>query len=294
MKSPIQTIEGRWSFYLKRDDLLHPHFSGNKARKLYTFFQSGDSIDTVVSYGSLHSNAMYSLSALAKLKKWRFIYYARLDSKALRHPKGNLAGALANGMELRSIEYLPIDNHNYLSHTIQRGSTLIVPEGVRCVEAQEGIKLLAQEIKEWGRDVKVFLPSGTGTTALFLQKYLALPVFTVACVGDSNYLKEQFFALEPDERYHPTILEPPKRYRFGRLYKELFILWQELYEHTGVVFDLLYDPVGFATLLHHDLLNKKLLYIHQGGLKANETMIERYKAKFDTITKKKESYADTL
>ena len=284
MDSPIQKIEGKYRFYLKRDDLLDPRFSGNKARKLHFFLKSDLAVDTLVSYGSLHSNAMYSLSELAKLKKWRFIYYAAIDEKALQNPKGNLAAALENGMELRSIEELAIDDPNSLSHVVQKGSTLLVPEGVRCKEAQTGVALLAKEIEEWEGEARVFLPSGTGATALFLQKHLGLRVYTTPCVGDERYLKEQFFALEPDSKYHPTILPPPKRYRFGRLYKELFSLWKDLYEHTGVEFDLLYDPVGFATLLHHDMVDERLLYIHQGGLKGNETMIERYKAKFATIT----------
>ncbi len=242
-------------------------------------------IKEIHSFGSLHSNAMYSLSFLAKSKGKTFIYYARSDP-SLHNPKGNLKGALENGMILRPLEEWPYGKE--LSHLIFIDDRLYIPEGGRCPEAQEGIAILAKEIEEWvkkeQKSPKIFLPSGTGTTALFLQKYLPFPVYTIPCVGDEEYLGEQFVALDPTAPC-PIILSPPKKYRFGRLYLELFELWRELKKQTDVTFDLLYDPIGFATLLYHDLLDEDLLYIHQGGLMGNETMIERYKAKLDKIAK---------
>ncbi len=283
--SPIQRLAfaGR-SFLLKRDDLLHPHLSGNKARKFH-FLQQEQDIKEIHSFGSLHSNAMYSLSFLAKERGISFIYYARLDP-SLKEPKGNLKAALENGMLLRPLEEWPYGKG--ISHLIFIDGRLYIPEGGRCPQAQEGIAILAKEIVEWAKKKRttptIFLPSGTGTTALFLQKYLPFRVYTTHCVGDERYLEEQFEALDPTAP-KPTIVPPPKKYRFGRLYPELFALWQELKTQTGVTFDLLYDPIGFATLLHHDLLDENLLYIHQGGIMGNETMIERYKAKLDKIAK---------
>ncbi len=289
--SPVQRVcfEGR-TFYLKRDDLLHPIFGGNKARKLYYFFTASLPIKQVVSYGSLQSNAMCAIAALAKMRGWKFLYYARINQKLLQNPRGNLACALAYGMELKDIAQMPeSDRRSILSETRIEKGCLFIPEGARCQEARVGVARLAQEIKRWAirRDIVVFLPSGTGTTALFLQKELqrsGIVVMTTPCVGDRQYLKEQFFTLEPDERFHPTIIDPPKRYRFAKLYPELFSLWQRLAKETGVVFDLLYDPIGFAALLHHDLLAQNLLYIHQGGVLGSVTMEERYKKKFATIS----------
>ena len=286
-RSPIQKIRllPGYECYIKRDDLLDPVLGGNKARKLHFLLTNPPAIDEIVSFGSLHSNAMAALSVVARRFGWRFVYYAKLDPRVLAAPAGNLKLAIENGMELRSIERFPLKEYNHLAHAFVEDRRLIVPEGVRCKEAQEGVRLLAEEIMEWarGRRYNVFLPSGTGTTALFLQKYLGMPVYTVACVGDAGYLKEQFALLEPDTTYHPTILQPPRKYRFGRLYRELFELWQKVRHSSGVEFDLLYDPVGIATLLEHGMVGENLLYIHQGGLLGNETMIARYKRKFDTI-----------
>ncbi|BAF69679.1 conserved hypothetical protein [Nitratiruptor sp. SB155-2] len=312
--SPVETVRYKnLSFYLKRDDLIHPDFSGNKARKLHYFLEHDfPYIKRVISYGSMQSNAMYSLSVLAKMKGWKFEYYARINEQLLQNPKGNLKAALKNGMKIKDIgnwEFSIVlaslwgcqashsnGNFGLLSECVKLDNVLVVPEGVRCKEAEEGIQLLAQEIVEWTKkenikNLNIFLPSGTGTTALFLQKNLSrfpipnsqFQVFTVPCVGDKEYLKKQFFVLEADEKFHPIILEPPKKYHFGKLYKELFAIWQELKEQTGVEFDLLYDPIAFKTIISNSRFPIPFLYIHQGGLKGNETMIERYKKKFDTI-----------
>lgn len=281
--SPIEqiTLFNR-NFYIKRDDLLHKDFSGNKARKFHYFLENDfPNVDTIVSFGSNQSNAMYSLSVLAKLKNWKFKYFINhLPSFLKEHPNGNYKYALLNGMRLivdedfKTTKYEPNPNE------------LFIEEGGAVREASFGIEQLANEIKEWKKEnniqnLKIFLPSGTGTTALFLQKFLDDEVFTAPCVGDSEYLTYQFSLLEKDSSYYPTILSPKKKYYFGKLYREHFILWNEIKKSTNIEFDLLYDPIGWNTLQEHLEIFKdcEVLYIHQGGLLGNETMIERYNRK---------------
>jgi 1-aminocyclopropane-1-carboxylate deaminase/D-cysteine desulfhydrase-like pyridoxal-dependent ACC family enzyme len=129
--------------------------------------------------------------------------------------------------------------------------------------------------------LNIFLPSGTGTTALYLQKYLPYDVYTCACVGDDKYLKLQFNNLETTN--HPKILKTPKKFHFGKLYKENYEMYKKLKEQTNIEFDLLYDPIGWQTLLQSDLIkhNREILYIHQGGLIGNITMINRYERKLN-------------
>jgi 1-aminocyclopropane-1-carboxylate deaminase/D-cysteine desulfhydrase-like pyridoxal-dependent ACC family enzyme len=232
--SPIETIsfEG-YSFYVKRDDLLHLDFSGNKARKLHYFLQNNFShINKIVSYGSAQSNAMYSLSVLAKMRGWEFEYFVDHIAEYLKeNPHGNYKGALDNGMQINvgSIE----------STDILDDKTLFIEEGGRQKEAEFGIKFLAEEIVEWQKknnikELNIFLPSGTGTTALFLQKAFVgegtprPTVYTCPCVGDEAYLKKQFLELETDEKYHPTILTLEKKHHFGKLYKENYKIWLKL------------------------------------------------------------------
>jgi 1-aminocyclopropane-1-carboxylate deaminase/D-cysteine desulfhydrase-like pyridoxal-dependent ACC family enzyme len=275
--SPLEkiTFRGR-DYFIKRDDLLHEHFSGNKARKFYHFLtNSFPKIDTIISHGSAQSNAMYSLSTLAKMRGWKFLYYVNhLPSYLVAHPIGNYKEALENGMEI--IIGKPTKAHYH-------DNVLFIPEGGAMKEAKEGIKLLAHEInsafKE--RKIDIFLPSGTGTTALFLNRYTDFEVYTTPCVGDEAYLRAQFLELEPDREKHPHILNSEKKYHFGKLYREFVEIWVELKECSKIEFDLLYDPKGWLTLLANaSHFDNEILYIHQGGLLGNESMLQRYGRKF--------------
>lgn len=283
--SPIQNIKyNNINFFIKRDDLLDNNFSGNKARKFYYFLTNQlDNIDTIISYGSNQSNAMYSLSVLCKQKNYKFIYYTNHISDFLKNnPNGNYKFALQNGMNI-------IEDKNFDKTNIKvKNNQLFITEGGAIDEAKYGIKILANEISSYIKEnnlkkIKVFLPSGTGTTALFLSKYLSIDVYTCSCVGDDEYLEKQFLQLEKNKLLHPTILKKEKKFHFGKLYKSNYTIWLDLKKQTNITFDLLYDPIGWQTLFYNkdniDLNN--ILYIHQGGIIGNITMLQRYKRKYN-------------
>ncbi len=263
-------------FILKRDDLISQDFSGNKARKIYWYVHNlPKNIDTIVSFGSVQSNAMYSLSVFAKEMGLKFRYYANhIPTHLELYPKGNFLNALNNGMEL-------IEGYDNIK---TKENELFINEGIANKEAFYGIKKLAEELEQQldGKEYQVFLPSGTGTTALFLNKgFMELgadnfKVYTTPCVGSSDYLKKQFLALEENEKFHPKIINTQKKYHFGKLYLEFYQIWLELQKETGVEFDLLYDPKGWIAVFENKKLFNNLIYIHQGGALGNVTMLERY------------------
>jgi len=298
--SPVESIvvDGK-RFHLKRDDLIHPDFSGNKARKfLYWLHRDLPHVRKVVSYGSVQSNAMYSLSVLAKMRGWEFEYFVDHIPGWLReNPVGNYRAALENRTIFR--EQVAVSSEQLGVSSSRFGEEILfIHEGGRQKEAEEGIRILAEEIIQWQQEksiekLTVFLPSGTGTTALYLQKNLKLltphsslftHVVTVPCVGGSLYLQKQFAMLEPDDRLWPRIVDLPKKYHFGKLYREFYELWLELYRQTGVEFDLLYDPKGWLALLRqYEEMEGEILYLHQGGLKGNESMLPRYRRKYPEL-----------
>ncbi len=284
LNTPIQKSHFcDFDFYIKRDDLINEDFSGNKARKFYYYLVNDfPNVKKLVSYGSNQSNAMYSMSVLAKMRGWEFEYYCdHISSYLKENPNGNYKGALENGANIIDLQGLP---RPFLE---TKDDILYIPEGGYIQEANFGIKLLADEITEWiklqnGNNFKIFLPSGTGTTALFLQQYLNYPVYTCACVGDEDYLRSEFLGLESDEKLHPKILKTTKKYHFGKLYKNLYLLWLELHSKTMIEYDILYDPIGIETMINNrDVFgDSNVIYIHQGGLKGNITMLERYRRKY--------------
>ena len=269
------------TFLLKRDDLISQDFSGNKARKIDWYIDNlPKNLKTIVSYGSVQSNAMYSLAKFSNLLGLQFRYYANHIPSFLKdNPVGNYKLTLDLGADI-------IEGYNSLE---VGENELYIKEGIATKEAFCGIEKLALELIEQldGKEYQVFLPSGTGTTALFLAKALKvhgtdnIKVFTTPVVGSREYLLEQFRELEADKNYYPTIIDTKKRYHFGKLYREFYLLWLELQNEIGLEFDMLYDPKGWMALLEHIDKFDNLVYIHQGGILGNATMLERYKRKYD-------------
>ena len=163
------------------------------------------------------------------------------------------------------------------------GDSLFINEGVWQPQAETGFISQARQIERWadaeGKVVDIFLPSGTGTSAAFLAKHVKFDVFTCPCVGDADYLKSEIEALTPNSK--ARILQPPKKYHFGDLKPELYQIWREVCEQTGIEFELIYDPVGFLTMMANPgAFKNEILYIHQGGALGNISQKLRYERKF--------------
>ena len=286
------------NIFIKRDDLLHPEFSGNKARKFKYFLDNELSeVQKIVAYGSCQANSLYSLSVLAKLRNWKCVYYVdRIPQHLMDCPSGNYAKALNNGAEIKLFPERTFDGDNQkeawlISEYSNHINCLVIPEGGRCEFARHGVHELASEIHQWAinndiKELKVFLPSGTGTTALFLQEYFyinnsSIQVLTCSVVGNDEYLIKQFMQLNSNKCCHPHVLPKPQRFHFGKLNKKLFDMWNWI-NQSGIEFELLYDTVGFITLqaFIDEFQSSSIMYIHQGGLVGNETMLPRYLRKY--------------
>ncbi len=289
--TPVEKITfAKHAFYIKRDDLLSAAFSGNKARKFYYFLNRDfPGKNKIISHGSPQANSLYSLSVLARIKHCSLDYYVdHIPSFIQQNPNGNYQAAVKNRAHIIALKQTETHRSvvDYIQQMILPTATnaLFIPEGGQCKEAEPGVQILSQEINQWAEaqnihKLNIFLPSGTGTTAFYLHKNTRFKVLTCACVGSEQYLIQQFKLLDPLSSDHPVILPAGKKYHFGKLYEEFYSLWQQLYSETGIEFDLLYDPLGWLTLLNY-IKNTgdktPVLYIHQGGLLGNKTMLPRY------------------
>ena len=268
-------------FWILRDDLIRGEFNGNKARKL-AYFLNLNPINRFISHGSSQSNAMYSISVLAKMRGVKFIYFTHhICDFLLKNPCGNYAAALKNGMEI----HLSDNPCQSAKNECKDSQDIFIPEGVAMSEAELGFKDQAKIIMDFAKKIgikfDIFLPSGTGCSAAFLAKNLDdMSVWTTPCVGDSNYLKREILSLDPFSKVN--ILSPPKKYHFGKIYAEIYVIYKELLDSCGVEFELLYDGVGWLTLMANlDIFKGEILYIHQGGMLGNITLLDRYRRKFD-------------
>lgn len=280
--SKIDKIKiGNFSFYVKRDDLLGV-INGNKARKLAFFmdneYKKGQKL---ISYGSSQSNALAALSIFCKQRSLKFIFVCEKISSFLKqNPQANYALALEN--EALIFENLEFKHRRDKALSFLEEGDIFIEEGIAVKEAEYGLKILAKEIqtqsKELGIEFDIFLPSGTGTSAAFLAKNSDFNVYTCACVADEAYLKLQISALAKFPK-NLHILSTSKKFHFAKPYRELFHIYNESLKN-GIEFDLLYDCVGLLTVLENkNIFKKPLLYIHQGGLLGNYSMLKRYMRK---------------
>ena len=305
--SPVHTMnfEGQ-QIYVKRDDLLHLQFSGNKARKFAYFLECDLPNNTkLVGYGSPQANSLYSMAALAKLKHWQLDFYVDHIADHLRlNPIGNYKEALCLGANIinladkKNVGALSCENFIKKKVLPNAENTIYVPEGGRCQYAEYGVEQLGREIALWKQSFEdndkklvIFLPSGTGTTALYLSKYFYntnsnVSVYTCAAVGGREYLKKQFLMLEENALFHSNIIELNEKFHFGKLKRASYEMWLKLCQ-SGITFELLYDPMGFIALKHYfendyDGLSN-IMYIHQGGLLGNQSMLPRYQRKYPEL-----------
>ncbi|WP_457598486.1 pyridoxal-phosphate dependent enzyme [Hydrogenimonas sp.] len=285
--SPVEPFRWRGlDLFVKRDDLIDPRFSGNKFRKLYTLFKlPNERYRSVVSYGGAQSNAMLSIAYLAAMKGWHFRYYVKEVPKWLKErPVGNLARALELGMQLHEIP------HGAFYDTVERvrasleSAELFIPQGGADPVAAEGVAKLAEEIVAWARRTgverfSVALPSGTGTTALFLAKSLpeTVTVATTPVVGDEETLLRQWAKLAPEGGPLPKILHSFGKHPFAKPHPAFLKVYRELKE-GGIEFDLIYAPKMWIELGRAAAsLPGPILYIHSGGVSGNLSQLQNYR-----------------
>jgi len=287
LPSRIDMVQFRGrTFYVKRDDLIDTCLSGNKYRKLYALIQTPKHTYTkVVSYGGGQSNAMLAIACLCRFKGWEFHYYTKSLPKTLKsEAEGNLELATKEGMIVHEVPHVLFTQKIEELRALREESTLLISQGGADEIAKEGVYKLADEINEWKTEKQletlcVVLPSGTGTTALYLNEALGknVKVYTSVLVGNETYQLEQWKRLS--EGPYPEIFSSKKKKKFAKPYDEYLEIYQELQESTGITFDLIYAPCTWIEMCENLDANENILYIHTGGVSGNGTMLERYRYK---------------
>lgn len=277
-QTPLQSFDfASRTIYIKRDDLLHPLFSGNKARKFASLLRLDLSDKTLISYGGNQSNALQSLSSLALLKGSKLIYFTTPFSKALlEESEGNFAYALSSGV----VEFIqtPLPQEEAQNYALQNPQMLFIPQGGSVELAMEGMRELSEELKSQTAHLHspiFFYSSGIGTASIALAQY-GLEVWTALGAGKIEDLLERVNAYERK----PKILQSTFHTPFGKPHKRVWEVY-EMWRKEGVEFDLLYDCVLWVKLLENleKFRDREIVFIHSGGLMGNITQEKRYRLK---------------
>lgn len=278
--SPLQ--EAIWcdrKVYIKRDDLLHPFINGNKARKFKTLLEDNLKTKAIISYGGNQSNAMLTLSYIAKLKGYEFIYVTPPPSKTLEQSfEGNFALTAQNGTKFEFYKPSNIDMLKCRALEISKiYDGFFIPQGGVCEISKTGIYELALELEKDIRNLKnpaIFYVSGSGASAGYLSEFLPC-IFTTPAAGDATYLKQIFLDMKISSS--PKILGIKQKIPFAKPDIRLWEIYQEWLK-IGIEFDLIYDCLGWLCLKENlsDFDKRDIVFIHSGGLSGNPTQIKRY------------------
>lgn len=262
--------------YIKRDDLLHPYFSGNKARKFFSLLAQNLQGKILVSYGGNQSNALMSLSALCEIKDCTLIYFTPPFSEALiQEMKGNFAFA-QNTKRVRFVQ-TSFPQEEALSYHDQNLESVFIPQGGSVELAMKGMRILSDELKVQTCHLNhpvFFYSSGIGTASLALAQY-DLDVYTALGAGKMEQLQRYF---SPYSK-RPNILETVFYTPFGKPHQEIWNIYQEWLK-VGVEFDLLYDCPLWINILGNvkKFEERDFVFIHSGGTFGNITQQKRYKS----------------
>ena len=279
--------------WIKRDDLLHPHISGNKYRKLKYNLEEvkRQELDTLLTFGGAFSNHIAATAAAGHEFGVKTIGVVRGDELALdleqtitNNP--TLALAYQHGMKFKFV-----DRKSYrLKHTEpfiadlrkEFGDFYLVPEGGTNKLAIKGTEEIIGE--DESKFDYICSAIGTGGTISGIinsvknhQKVLGFPA-----------LKEDFLHNEINKYVNNTDnWELVRDYNFGgfaKITKELVLFINDFKEQTGLQLDPIYTGkmlFGIVDLFKKDFFKKgtKILAIHSGGLQGIDGMNTRLKNK---------------
>ena len=294
MEAPLQKLhdplleERGITLWIKREDLLHPHISGNKWRKLKYNLQAAQEQQkcTLLTFGGAYSNHIAATAAAGKAYGFKTIGIIRGEEHMPLNP--TLSFATSCGMELHYIsreKYRQKQDKAFLQElAIRFNDPYIISEGGTNNLAVKGCTEIVQDINI-NYDY-VCCASGTGGTIAGIIAGLAgeKQVLGFPALKGGEFLKQEIEELVINysgQKYSNWQLVT--EYHFGGYAKvkpELveFIQWfQGQHQvplepiYTGKMMYGLYD------LIKQDYFEKgsTIVAVHTGGLQGNAGFRER-------------------
>ncbi len=273
------------SLYIKREDLIHPHISGNKYRKLkYNLQQAkSESKTTLLTFGGAFSNHISAVAAVGKEDGFKAVGIIRGDElgndlhKTLT-TNPTLRFAYECGMQFKFVsrtDYREKTSDEFISNLKEEfGDFYLISEGGTNQLAVKGCEeILASETAEFET---VCVAVGTGGTISGLinsaethQQIIGFPA-----------LKGDFLSEEIQKYTKSTNWLLNCEYHFGGYAKttdELIIFINQFKEETKISLDPIYTGkmlFGIVDLINKNHFKKgsKILAIHTGGLQGIEGM----------------------
>jgi len=282
-------------FYVKRDDLIHPEISGNKWRKLkYSILHAEQQkFEGILTFGGAYSNHLVATAAACQLNNLRSIGIVRGEELTIVSNE-TLMRCAEYGMELHFVSRSDYSLRNEKMYqeelTSLFPSMYIVPEGGA---NYLGIIGCSEILAETSNDFDIVVVA-QGTTTTSAGVLLSLPedstLWVVPVLKGFNSLAEMkalftYSAFESETvKDWLSKIEILNEYHFGGYGKyntELIDFIESFYIETGIPLDPVYTGKSMFALLKEiqkqDLRNKRILFIHTGGLQGAKSIFEKEK-----------------
>ena len=156
------------NLWIKREDLIHPHLSGNKWRKLEFNLKEMkyQQKKGIITFGGAYSNHIYATAAAGQLFDFSTIGIIRGEATLPLNP--TLSFATKAGMKLDYVDRTTYRNKNELKkiYQVQYPDYYLLPEGGTNIYAIPGCARTVVELKEQLPELPdyVCLACGTGGT----------------------------------------------------------------------------------------------------------------------------------
>jgi 1-aminocyclopropane-1-carboxylate deaminase len=303
LPSPLQTLnhplltEKKITVSVKRDDLLHPHISGNKWRKLkFNLIEARkQGINQLLSFGGAYSNHIHALAAAGYYFGFKTSAIIRGEPHYANNP--TLKQAQKWGMQLHFVtrkEYKQRNEIEYIQKLqLKFPDVLIVPEGGSNSLALPGVAELCDELNVQcnQRIDHIFTATGSGGTLAGLiagfssnQKKDATKVTGIAVLKQADYLIERVNNLLEQAKTQDTPhWQLQTQYHGGGYAKvspqllDFCLLFEQQTQipiepiYTGKMFYALFDLVKQDYFKPGD----HIITLHTGGLQGLQGLKER-------------------
>ena len=302
--SPLQRLQSSFldnagiQLYVKRDDLIHPQFGGNKWRKLKfnLVYARDNQFDTLLTFGGAWSNHIYATAAAGKHFGFNTIGLIRGEPHTPLNTNLNATLSFAEecGMQLHYInrgQYRQKNETSFLEKIKQQfGNVYILPEGGSNSLAVKGCGEIVQETNNEMNEAfdVICCASGTGATLAGLiteieaEKNAPGTACQKTAIGFSALKGGEFLTTEVSNFLNNKNTASSwcieSRFHFGgyaKINDELIHFMREFHSEYNIELDAVYTAKMFYGLF--ELIKSRrfkpgtvIVAVHSGGLQGNK------------------------
>jgi len=298
--SPLQQLtnplldNAKVRLFVKRDDLIHPQFGGNKWRKLkYNLIQAkNNNVDTLLTFGGAWSNHIYATAAAGKHFGFKTIGLIRGEKHQPLNP--TLSFAKECGMQLHYLDrkqYRQKNDTSFKNELLdQYGEVYLLPEGGSNRLALKGCEEIVHETMtqlQQPFDV-ICCASGTGATLAGLVSAMATDknAHKKMAIGFSALKGGEFLSSEvsnllgynAEDNLPSTNWRIESNYHFGgyaKINDDLIHFMKDFQAQYNITLDAVYTAKMFYGLFELIKANtfkpdSIIVAVHSGGLQGNK------------------------